>query len=148
LPSWINWGGVAASQQHKLYRAFDADRNGSVDFEELCAGLTSMLAGSTRQKLRLFFDMFVTTDDEAPGTAAQRGMSKYNARMHAPHARLMRDNASGISHPIAILDWLRRPFASKQTARRLKSQPIARQVHNLHDVHGHCQVFQPTGGRG
>eukprot|EP01047_Picozoa_sp_COSAG01_P023490 COSAG01_NODE_1423_length_10356_cov_30.529590_2_plen_77_part_00 len=76
MPSWLNWGGVAAPLQHKLYRAFDADRNGSVDFEELCAGLTSMLAGSTRQKLRLFFDMFVTTDDEAPGTAAQRGMSK------------------------------------------------------------------------
>ena len=76
MPSWLNWGGVAAPLQHKLYRAFDADRNGSVDFEELCAGLTSMLAGSTRQKLRLFFDMFVTTDDGLGGYLSNVGTSK------------------------------------------------------------------------
>ena len=59
----------------RLYRTFDTDKNGSVEFEELCTGLSALLAGSTRAKLRLFFDMFYT--DEAKKNNAEKGLSKY-----------------------------------------------------------------------
>jgi Ca2+-binding EF-hand superfamily protein len=56
----------------RLYRVFDTDRNGQVDFEELYTGLSSLLAGSARVKLQMFFDMFFTEERQTAG------LSKFN----------------------------------------------------------------------
>ena len=56
----------------RLYRVFDTDRNGQVDFEELHTGLSSLLAGSARVKLQMFFDMFFTEERQSAG------LSKFN----------------------------------------------------------------------
>lgn len=56
----------------RLYRVFDSDRNGQVDFEELYTGLSSLLAGSARVKLQMFFDMFFTEERQSAG------LSKFN----------------------------------------------------------------------
>ena len=56
----------------RLYRVFDTDRNGLVDFEELYTGLSSLLAGSARAKLQMFFDMFFTEERQTAG------LSKFN----------------------------------------------------------------------
>lgn len=56
----------------RLYRVFDADRNGQVDFEELYTGLSSLLAGSARAKLQMFFDMYFTEERQTAG------LSKFN----------------------------------------------------------------------
>jgi Ca2+-binding EF-hand superfamily protein len=56
----------------RLYRVFDTDRNGLVDFEELYTGLSSLLAGSARAKLQMFFDMFFTEERQTVG------LSKFN----------------------------------------------------------------------
>jgi len=56
----------------RLYRVFDTDRNGQVDFEELYTGLSMLLAGSARVKLQMFFDMFFTEERQSAG------LSKFN----------------------------------------------------------------------
>jgi Ca2+-binding EF-hand superfamily protein len=48
----------------RLYKVFDADGNGKVEFEELVEGLGILAAGSARAKLKLYYDMFSQTSEQ------------------------------------------------------------------------------------
>lgn len=42
----------------RLYKTFDEDGNGKVEFEELIDGLAVLAGGSARQKLQMYYEMF------------------------------------------------------------------------------------------
>ena len=44
----------------KLYKVFDSDGNGKVEFTELIDGLHLLSEGSAKEKLQMYFNMFAT----------------------------------------------------------------------------------------
>ena len=56
----IGVGGGAAEVDFfgRLYKVFDADGNGSVEFDELVEGLSVLAAGSAKEKLQMYYTMF------------------------------------------------------------------------------------------
>jgi Ca2+-binding EF-hand superfamily protein len=69
----IGVGGGAAEVDFfgRLYKVFDADHNGSVEFDELVDGLSVLAAGSAKDKLRMYYKMFsiVAATADAEGDA-------------------------------------------------------------------------------
>ena len=80
----IGVGGGAAEVEFfgRLYKVFDADGNGSVEFDELVDGLSTLAGGSARDKLHMYYTMFAISsslqevgsdDEEAEATQAEGG---------------------------------------------------------------------------
>ena len=43
----------------RLYKVFDIDGDRAVDFGELCDGLSMLLTGTVKEKMRLYYQMYV-----------------------------------------------------------------------------------------
>ncbi|NWI92646.1 CSEN protein, partial [Pitta sordida] len=55
--------GDATSYAHFLFDAFDADCNGALCFQDFAVGLSVLLRGTERQKLRWTFDLYDVNKD-------------------------------------------------------------------------------------
>ena len=90
----IGVGGGAAEVDFfgRLYKVFDADGNGSVEFDELVDGLSILAAGTAKEKLQMYYTMFsinanvqVNSDeeeaDEVEAEKTQReGLRRYQVQ--------------------------------------------------------------------
>ncbi|KAM6288862.1 calsenilin-like, partial [Aegotheles albertisi] len=55
--------GDASAYAHFLFDAFDADGSGALSFQDLVAGLSVLLRGTVRQRLRWAFDLYDINKD-------------------------------------------------------------------------------------
>ena len=56
-----------SSMLERMYKVFDADSSGSIDFTEFCTGLTRLLKGTANEKLSLLFELYDKNGDGTIG---------------------------------------------------------------------------------
>lgn len=88
----IGVGGGAAETEFfgRLYKVFDADKNGSVEFDELVEGLSVLAAGSAKEKLHMYYKMFSISanmqrinsgdSDEETEVVQREGLRRYQVQ--------------------------------------------------------------------